>query len=110
MSKERIAIYKHIFKIDGCLSVSNRADTRQEAERIVKRMWPRSTVDFISTEFSHYVDDSIPSDMMVNKITMPKKDRLSVVTSLPNFSEKKRSAPKSIEESMIDAVGAQFAS
>lgn len=56
MTQTGDAITKFVFKIDGCLKVSERAATMEMALERTKRMWPRSTVEFVEEQFSHVVD------------------------------------------------------
>lgn len=95
------AIFKHIFKVDGVLDVAEKADSRKEAERRVIRMWPRSTVEFIREEFSHYVGDYVKPDLMVDR------PRSAVLSDFKKGAFVSKPS-KSVEENMVDAVGTAF--
>lgn len=103
MSEEKIAINKHIFKVSGCLKVSELAENRQIAEERLKRMWPRSTIEYLGEEFSHYVGDYT---LHVAMSSMTKPDTEKKKGGRPRKSVAPR---KSVEESMTDTIGTSFA-
>ena len=92
-------ILKYVFKVDGCLNVSERASTKEAAEARIKRTWPRSTVEFIRSEFSHFVDSVLARTPVTASVAKSKS---------AYGSRKGVSVPKSIEERLGQTLGDTF--
>ena len=104
---EKVAIHAHIFKIDNCMSVKSLAETVEYATAWVKRMWPRSVVEFVKTEFSHFVDEDAPADLMINKTKLPKTRTPMVIN---NFEDDDfvPTGQTSVEDRLAQKIGETY--
>ena len=101
------AITKFVFKIDGCLLVSERAGDMETARMRAERMWPRSTVEFISEEFSHFAEDR---SRLVAPITEGLSVKRGVVSRKKDAGSKKDNFDMvSVEDRMTRTVADAFA-
>ncbi|MBE0438079.1 MAG: hypothetical protein IBX56_20050 [Methylomicrobium sp.] len=97
---KQISISKFVFKVDGVLTTCARGETQKDAESTIKRMWPRSTVQFLREEFSHMIGDyERPSHKPA-----PKRS----VSNLSIASKPRPMVEKSIEEHLEEKLGEMF--
>jgi len=99
---EKVAVTKHIFKVCGCLKISQLALDYEIALARTKRMWPRSEIEYVGEEFSHWLGDYEPSDA-ISSMTKPLPKRDIVRTT-----KKPKKSDKSVEQTMTDTIGANF--
>jgi hypothetical protein len=96
-------IIKYVFKIDGCLTVAERAESEQTARARLERMWPRSTVEYIREELSHIVED------VRTRLATPLRPEMikgrAVTKSTPKSTERYHG---SVEERMEQALAESF--
>ncbi len=100
-------IIKYVFKVDNCLPVTSMAETLKEAKDRVVRMWPRSTVVYVSEEVSHDSSDYVQTVEPIRSNTKPmleevKRSQLSDMAVKANSSKTEMTDIEKIEQSLAD--------
>jgi len=94
-----VSISKYVFKVDGVLTTCARGETQRDAEEVIKRMWPRSTIEYLREEFSHMAGDY---DRPSHK---PAPSRPISIISIASKSSVKRSIEDHLEQKLGEAFG-----
>ncbi len=98
-------INNYIFRLGGC-TLSSKARDQETALMYLKRMWPYSEIEFVSSEFSHVVEKTVSRNVVQMPVVgkkatkYPKSKKTSSRSALDTRTMEER-----LEDSLADVFG-----
>jgi hypothetical protein len=97
-------INTYIFRLGGC-TMSSKARDQETALMYLKRMWPDSKIEFVSSKFSHVVEKTVSRNVVQMPVTgkktsYPKSKKTSSRSALDTRTMEER-----LEDSLADVFG-----